>query len=157
LFELKSNAGAKASVHYKTFQVAHESDSYRLTIDDYQTSKAGNAMAEHNDMLFSTYDQDNDLDSADACATFPVAGGGWWFNSCGTATLTARYETASARTAEWKTWTGHEGIDEAEMKIRSQSGTSHSSFVVCISHINRCVARRRIVFPALLDPLHLKP
>ncbi len=117
MFELNSEAGDKAFVHYKTFKVADESDSYRLTVGDYQASGAGDAMATSNNMLFSTKDRDNDL-YTNRCAQ--ETKGGWWFYKCGHARLTGR-DTSSSRFM-WKTWTGHEVLSAAEMKIRSKSG-----------------------------------
>lgn len=121
MFDLKSNADNKTFVHYKTFKVADESDSYRLTIGDYQTSPAGDAMADHNNMLFSTKDRDND-DKVDVdCAAEDK--GGWWYGSCGPANLNGLYgQTSAQRKLKWRTWTNNEIINEAEIKIRSKSG-----------------------------------
>ena len=153
MFDLNSNASDKAFVHYKTFKVADESDSYRLTIEDYQTSGAGNAMAKHNNMAFSTNDQDNDLNTGASCSQ--TVKGGWWYNSCGQAKLSGEYgSTSFTRQIKWETWTGHEIIDEVEMKIRSKSGRFQKCFAVYF-HPYRSHAilvshdwKRKIIFSA---------
>ena len=117
LFHLKSDADDLTNVHYKSFKVADESESYRLTVGDYQTSPAGDAMALHHNMNFTTRDVDNDLRNALNCAGHHK--GGWWYNKCGYAFLTAKYGSPSF---VWKSWASNNLIDAVNMKIRSKFG-----------------------------------
>lgn len=121
MFELKSKHDDKAFVLYKTFKVADESNKYRLTIADYETSVAGDAMGAYNDVFFSTQDQDNSLD-LNGCAT--VEYGGWWYSACPETSLTAKYATFSQyRRLKWHTWPYNQKVlSEAEMKTRTKSG-----------------------------------
>ena len=122
LFDLNSAGGDKAYVHYKTFKIADESNLYRLTIGDYQTSAAGDGMSEHNNQPFSSKDRDNDLSSSD-CAN--MLKGGWWYKACATVSLTGKYDesSASSNKIKWETWTNNAVLSRVEMKIRSKSGT----------------------------------
>ncbi|XP_073814327.1 ficolin-1-like [Musca autumnalis] len=67
--------------HYKSFYVEAESDKYRLRVRDYLGSNGGHSLTgQHNDEQFSTYDQDNDKNPSEKCASlFP---GGWWHFTC---------------------------------------------------------------------------
>ena len=72
------------SVEYSTFQIGDETtDKYRLEVDGC-TGDAGNPLEgsgafRHDGMMFSTYDQDNDLGDSKCGSTKK---GGWWFNAC---------------------------------------------------------------------------
>ena len=48
---------------YSTFIVDSEATKYTLTVSDY-SGNAGDAMAQHNNMKFSTFDSDNDISAA---------------------------------------------------------------------------------------------
>ena len=122
MFDLKSELNDKAFVLYKTFKVADESDKYKLTIGDYQTSAAGDAMTGSNDVYFSTQDQDNSVDLDDCANTLK---GGWWYHSCDQtmSSLTAKYANFNQyRQLKWQTWTSHKVLSKVEMKTRSKSG-----------------------------------
>ncbi|XP_031567679.1 techylectin-5B-like, partial [Actinia tenebrosa] len=64
---------------YGLFKVADESVNYRLTVGQY-TGNAGDSMAVHNGMEFSTRDADHDRDNAKSCAVAYTSA--WWYNSC---------------------------------------------------------------------------
>ena len=66
---------------YGRFSVGPESGNYTLTVGDYdRTSTAYDHMPDHNGLMFSTYDRDNDKWSGGNCAS--LYKGGWWFNRC---------------------------------------------------------------------------
>jgi len=71
---------------YDTFFVYSEATRYRLTVGGY-SGNAGDAMAYHNGMNFTSYDSDNDEKSGNNCAA--NRGGGFWYKNCGRAQLTA--------------------------------------------------------------------
>ncbi|VDI73467.1 Hypothetical predicted protein [Mytilus galloprovincialis] len=78
--DLKDLSNTKKYAVYKTFEVGDAASKYKLTVGNY-SGNAGDSMAIHNGMKFSTIDQDNDLDSGADCAR-PY--GAWWHNHCGT-------------------------------------------------------------------------
>ncbi|XP_028390982.1 ryncolin-1-like [Dendronephthya gigantea] len=70
--------GAEAYAKYGTFSVADESDKYRLHIGSY-SGNAGDSLAFHNTMQFSTKDRDNDISSGNCAKTW---NGAWWYKNC---------------------------------------------------------------------------
>ena len=73
---------------YSRFMVASESQQYRLSVEGH-SGTAGDAMARHNGMRFSTTDRDNDGWSGVHCAQ--VFRGGWWYNGCHNANINGPY------------------------------------------------------------------
>ena len=61
----------------KTLRVEGEDQEYKLHIGGYR-GNAGDSMADHNGMKFTTQDRDNDKHTSLNCAD--VHKGGWWFN-----------------------------------------------------------------------------
>ena len=73
----------------------------------------------HLDMMFSTYDQDNDgWDGWNSASTYR---GGWWYGKGHVANLNGLYNnTGTARGVSWYLWMGHEySLRFTEMKIRA--------------------------------------
>lgn len=65
-------------VEYGIFRVESEKLKYNLLVDEYRGSIADSFLY-HNDMEFSTYDQNHDKsNSTYSCAV--SMGAGWWFN-----------------------------------------------------------------------------
>ena len=58
-------------------RVEGEDQEYKLHIGGYR-GNAGDSMADHNGMKFTTQDRDNDKHTSLNCAD--VHKGGWWFN-----------------------------------------------------------------------------
>uniref|UniRef100_A0A7M5VEM3 Fibrinogen C-terminal domain-containing protein n=1 Tax=Clytia hemisphaerica TaxID=252671 RepID=A0A7M5VEM3_9CNID len=81
---------------YDTFEIGDEASKYTLKI----SGVSGNAsvltgsysfLGQHNNMKFSTYDQDNDKNSSGHCSA-GYGRVGWWFNSCYSTLLTGNYK-----------------------------------------------------------------
>ena len=78
---------------YSAFSVGDESTHYKLDLAyDSIRSNVSDALGSQNGQSFSTFDNDNDRDSAHNCAS--TFGAGWWFGgsgnggtSCGTSDL----------------------------------------------------------------------
>jgi len=75
----RSNTSNWYYAEYSTFRVLTEADNYRLQVAGYSGNAGYDAFGDHNGMMFSTYDRDNDLDSSNCAAK---SGGGFWYNSC---------------------------------------------------------------------------
>ena len=71
--------GESYHADYSTFTIGAESDNYRMTISGF-SGDHDDGMAIHNDMQFSTYERDNDMDTVRNCAEQFT--GGWWYNKC---------------------------------------------------------------------------
>ena len=81
---------------------------------------AGDSLAWHHNMSFSTKDQDNDQTTG-SCAIWSE--GAWWYNKCHDSNLNGRYLNGShssyANGVNWAHWKGHYySFKRAEMKIK---------------------------------------
>ncbi|XP_068104105.1 ficolin-2-like [Hyperolius riggenbachi] len=106
---------------YSSFRVLGESEKYKLLLGSFTGGNAGDSLTYHSDAMFSTIDQDNDLESK-SCAE--VCGGGWWYQSCYYANLNGPYRLGEHKTDSggitWKTGRGYGySYKTMEMKIRS--------------------------------------
>ena len=105
---------------YSLFEISSESDGYKLTIDGY-SGNAGNSLAVHNGMKFTTRDRDLDLYSGENCAV--KCPSGFWYNSCHYVNLNGIYPpNISSSDPKYLSWRGmtrsYGGIIFCEMKIR---------------------------------------
>ncbi|KAK0065281.1 BpsFReD21.3, partial [Biomphalaria pfeifferi] len=57
----------KYFAQYKDFKILSETEKYKLQIGDY-SGNAGDSLSGHNNMFFSTFDRDNDVDRDINCA-----------------------------------------------------------------------------------------
>ena len=104
---------------YTTFRVSDESDKYRLTVGGY-SGNAGDSLAAHNGMFFSTYDRDNDRLASNFVKTYR---GAWWHNQCNYSNLNGNYPPASGSTdPKFISWyhlaSAYGDIVFSEIKIR---------------------------------------
>ncbi|XP_020371503.2 fibrinogen beta chain [Rhincodon typus] len=150
-FEMQDWEDEQLTAHYTKFRVQNEVNNYRLFIDGY-SGTAGNALLEgakmlsgvnktmtiHQNMMFSTYNRDNDAwepgNPAKQCAR--EDGGGWWYNRCHSANPNGRYywggqytkEMAKHGTDDGIVWMDARGswysLKKMSMKIRPQFPTS---------------------------------
>ena len=77
-------------------------------------------MGYHGGNAFTTKDRDNDKASSNCAAAYK---GGWWFNSCVTASLNGIYyhgqHLSDHDGINWRAWMGRKySARRAEMKIR---------------------------------------
>ncbi|XP_056019603.1 ficolin-2-like [Ostrea edulis] len=114
--DLMDNAGVWKYAEYSTFTVDNEANQYRLNISGY-SGDAGDSMAYHDGMLFSTYDRDNDL-WTNNCALNRL--GGWWYKNCHEANLNGEYgNTDYSNGINWNAWHGfYYSMTEVRMMIR---------------------------------------
>nr|XP_034337980.1 fibrinogen-like protein 1 [Crassostrea gigas] len=93
--------GEKAYAVYSRFAVGDESSKYKLEVNGY-SGNAGDSLDFHNNMKFSTPDEDNDSDSSRSCATKYRSG--WWFNSCSHTKPNGQYTDSEKTGYEFVTW-----------------------------------------------------
>ncbi|XP_059820786.1 fibrinogen beta chain isoform X1 [Hypanus sabinus] len=147
LFEMRDWNDDSVKAHYSKFVVQSEVNKYRLSVNGY-SGVAGNTLMEgakslfginrtmtiHQDMMFSTYDRDNDgwepENPTKQCAR--EDGGGWWYNRCHSANPNGRYYIGGEYTKEvakhgtddgivWMDWKGSwYSLKKMSMKIRPQ-------------------------------------
>ncbi|GFO06996.1 fibrinogen-related protein 3-2 [Plakobranchus ocellatus] len=112
--DIRINNGQEVFARYPDFRIESESNKYRLHIGSY-TGTAGDAMAYHNKIFFSTFDRDNDEYSG-SCAVSHHAG--WWYKTCAHAHL--NYPWAVTETADpcWNDGKKSWRMSFIEMKMR---------------------------------------
>ena len=117
--ELEDWNGVRVYATYGKFNVADEQAQYRLEVGSY-SGTAGDSLAYHNNMAFSTKDRDNDRRSSN-CAE--VSTGAWWYNSCHHSNLNGQYlrNKSDGRGAEWDAFRSYLSLKFTEMKLRPAS------------------------------------
>ncbi|KAL9961155.1 hypothetical protein ACROYT_G030048 [Oculina patagonica] len=117
--DLEDFAGNTAYAEYDLFRVASEGSRYQLNMGSY-SGTAGDSLAFHNGLPFSTKDQDNDKRSGSSCAVDYK--GGWWYNDCYDSNLNGIYrqgEYIDVTSVNWRHWKrNHISLKRAEMKMR---------------------------------------
>ncbi|XP_062581797.1 ficolin-1-like [Saccostrea cucullata] len=121
--DLQRFNGTTAYAGYSTFFIGNETEKYRLTVSGY-TGTAGDSLAHHNSMEFSTKDQDNDR-SSNSCAK--SHNGAWWYNSCTNSNLNGNYAQSAVNDSKspyWYRWTrGYIALQKTSMMIRKTNLT----------------------------------
>ena len=88
---------------------------------------AGDSLSNHNHMMFSTKDRDNDRKSGSGRSKYSCARhfkGAWWYKHCHSSNLNGLYlrgkHTSYADGVIWSHWRGYYySLQKTEMKIRS--------------------------------------
>ncbi|NP_001407013.1 ficolin-1 isoform 2 precursor [Mus musculus] len=119
--DLQDFQGKGSYAKYSSFQVSEEQEKYKLTLGQFLEGTAGDSLTKHNNMSFTTHDQDNDANSMNCAALFH---GAWWYHNCHQSNLNGRYLSGShesyADGINWGTGQGHHySYKVAEMKIRA--------------------------------------
>ena len=117
--ELSDWEGGVASAEY-IVKVGSAAEGFALHVSGY-AGDAGDALAAHNGMKFSTYDVDNN-GGKESCAS--VYGGGWWYDRCQTANLNGVYYKGASSDAEngvvWSTYKSQNySLKKVRMFIRA--------------------------------------
>ncbi|KAI8747779.1 BgiBFREP12.9 [Biomphalaria glabrata] len=107
----------KYFAQYENFKVLSETEKYKLKIENY-SGNAGNSLSYHNNMFFSTFDRDNDVNSDLNCANFSL--GAWWYENCLYSNLNGQWgSTSFHKGMNWNHLTGYyNSVSFSEMKIR---------------------------------------
>ena len=117
--ELEDWNGVRVYAKYGKFNIGDEQAKYRLEAGSY-SGTAGDSLAYHNKMAFSTKDRDNDI-SSDNCAVDYT--GAWWYNGCYYSNLNGKYlgNKRDNRGARWYHFRGSVSLKFTEMKVRPSS------------------------------------
>ncbi|KAK0052175.1 BpsFReDn21 [Biomphalaria pfeifferi] len=102
---------------YSSFKVDSETNQYKLTVGEFQGNVA-NDLENHNNMIFSTPDRDNDKHPLGHCALTYQAG--WWYNICHKVNLNGQFDSNLLGSGViWENLTtDYEDLSSVEMKIR---------------------------------------
>ncbi|XP_062598935.1 fibrinogen-like protein A [Saccostrea cucullata] len=119
--ELQRFNGDKAYAHYSKFYVGNEASKYKLTVSGF-SGTAGDSLAYHKEMKFSTKDQDNDNWSSD-CAKQRY--GAWWYNSCVYSNLNGKYAQSAVTGPQYLTWYNwkkrYEALKKSSVMVRNKT------------------------------------
>ncbi|CAH2316441.1 Hypothetical predicted protein [Pelobates cultripes] len=118
--DLQDFENTKHFAKYSSFQIQGESEKYKLLLGEFTHGNAGDSLTFQNNMMFSTYDQDNDADSINCAETHK---GAWWYNKCHHSNLNGQYllrvHSTYADGINWRTGKGYNySYKYSEMKIR---------------------------------------
>jgi len=118
--ELEDWNGVKANAKYGKFKIGDEQAQYRLKVGSY-SGTAGDSLAWHHNMAFSTKDRDNDRRSGSNCAVEFT--GAWWYRYCHHSNLNGQYlgDKSDNRGARWNHFRGERSLKFTEMKLRPSS------------------------------------
>ena len=118
--ELEDWNGVKAYAKYGWFSTGNEQALYRLKVSSY-SGTAGDSLAWHNNMPFSTKDRDNDSWGSGHCAVSYT--GAWWYNNCYNSNLNGKYvgEKNDDRGLPWSDFRGSLSLKFTKMKLRPSS------------------------------------
>ncbi|XP_049900698.1 microfibril-associated glycoprotein 4-like [Epinephelus moara] len=121
--DMEDFEGGKASAQYSSFSIGPENSGYQLYLGSFSAGAAGDSLAHHNDMKFTTFDKDQDQWDKN-CAQHYL--GGFWYNNCHNANPTGMYVphdviAYSSVQVIWNTWKGASSLKTIAMKIRSLS------------------------------------
>uniref|UniRef100_A0A4X2K5R8 Fibrinogen C-terminal domain-containing protein n=1 Tax=Vombatus ursinus TaxID=29139 RepID=A0A4X2K5R8_VOMUR len=105
---------------YRFFQVAGETENYRLSLGAFVDGNAGDSLMYHNHFGFTTRDRDNDAYEGNCAVTYQ---GAWWYNDCHLSNLNGQYlrgpHESPADGINWKTGHGDNySYKVCEMKLR---------------------------------------
>jgi len=80
-FDLQSRRSGKwFYAEYSTFVVLPEAQNYKLQVAGYKGNAGKDSFSKHSEMMFTTYDRDNDQWSSGNCAV--PRGDGFWYKRC---------------------------------------------------------------------------
>ena len=121
--ELEDWNGGIAYAKYGKFNIGDEQAKYRLEVGSY-SGTAGDSLAFHNKMAFSTRDRDNDAWSSHCAVTYT---GAWWYNYCLKSSLNGKYlgNKLDFRGARWSDFRGSLSLKFTEMKLRPSSSNEN--------------------------------
>ena len=117
--ELEDWNGVKVYAKYGKFNIGDEQAQYRLEVGSY-SGTAGDSLAYHNNMAFTTKDRHNDRHSRNCAVQYT---GAWWYKSCHLSNLNGQYlgDKRDDRGARWYHFRHVLSLKFTEMKLRPSS------------------------------------
>ncbi|CAH3189213.1 unnamed protein product [Porites lobata] len=120
--DLEDFENQTAYAEYDSFGVGDEQSKYKLGLLGQYAGTAGDSLAWHRNMPFSTRDQNNDQASHIINCAIKHEGA-WWYHHCHYSNLNGRYLNGShssyANGVNWYHWKGyHYSAKRAEMKTK---------------------------------------
>uniref|UniRef100_A0A8B8CJI9 Ficolin-2-like n=1 Tax=Crassostrea virginica TaxID=6565 RepID=A0A8B8CJI9_CRAVI len=115
--DLLDQEGNWAFAGYKKFFIGGPDTSYRLNVS-YYYGNAGDSLAYHNGMQFTTYDRDNDMDQLNCAVN---CAGAWWYRNCHQSNLNGQYETNTQSGIIWYHCRGFDhSLAKSTMMVRKK-------------------------------------
>ena len=117
--ELEDWNGARVYAKYSKFNIGDEQANYRREVGSY-SGTAGDSLAYHNKMAFSTKDRDNNINSRNCAVEYT---GAWWYKDCHDSNLNGNYlgNKRDSRGVQWYRFRGSLSLKFTEMKLRPSS------------------------------------
>lgn len=118
--DLEDWGGIKVHAKYGSFSLGNEANGYMLHVGDY-SGTAGDSLYQHNEMPFTTKDNDHDMHSRFNMAV--VHHGAWWYYDDYSSSLNGKYgrDIAGWTGINWVSHLWGQTLKHTEMKIRPQS------------------------------------
>ncbi|XP_030391437.1 ficolin-1-like [Gopherus evgoodei] len=118
--DLMDSETKKYFAKYESFQILGESENYKMILGDFLNGTAGDALTYHRNMMFSTKDRNNGLNSVNCAESYE---GAWWFNDCLQSNLNGRYLLGEHENPRhgvfWSTGKGDRySLNRSEIKFR---------------------------------------
>ncbi|OPL33479.1 fibrinogen-related protein, partial [Mytilus galloprovincialis] len=122
LIRLKTFENENGYARYRDFNVGDEASKFKLQLSTFTGNVGDSLIKDHNDMKFSTKDQDNDVKNGGSCAV--TYKGAWWYSGCHSSNLNGLYHagnhTSYADGVNWYAWKGYYySLKETTMMLRS--------------------------------------
>ncbi|XP_039644735.1 microfibril-associated glycoprotein 4-like [Perca fluviatilis] len=120
MVEMEDFEGRKAFARYSSFSVGAAGGGFVLTVSGF-SGGAGDSLATHNGMKFSTFDKDQDNYGGNCARSYL---GAFWYNGCGHTNPNGIYRwgadgTISYVGVEWVHWKGYNySLKTISMKVR---------------------------------------
>uniref|UniRef100_A0A8C5R9P3 Fibrinogen C-terminal domain-containing protein n=1 Tax=Leptobrachium leishanense TaxID=445787 RepID=A0A8C5R9P3_9ANUR len=110
----------KSFAKYASFQIMGETEKYKLLLGAFTEGNAGDSLTYHNNMKFSTFEQDNDGEASNCAAVYK---GAWWYYACHYSNLNGLYLPGQHSDygvgINWRTGKeNHYSYKQSEIKIR---------------------------------------
>ena len=117
--DLEDWKGVKVYAKYDKFNIGDVQAQYRLEVGSF-SGTAGDSLAYHNNMAFTTKDRDNDIWSSN-CAVLRT--GAWWYKNCQESNLNGPYlgDKEGGSRVGWDHFRRSLSLKFTEMKLRPLS------------------------------------
>ena len=116
-------------VKYSSFAVGNAASKYTLTVSGY-SGTLQDGLTNHNNMKFSTYDQDNDITGANCAIKYK---GAWWYHNCHNSNLNGMFGRQDPTGINFAGYYHN----FAEMKLRRVWSKTFTRIVVHVAALNQ--------------------